>query len=266
LTRDWPSGHAMTTELPQESLAWRAQAAPISGPPSWGDDTLSEFLEAARNNQFGTFANKKGWYSRLAAIDELFVRVSKQWMNPRDPLAAILFLRCHSALRAACSLAMAGQVSEAFVMHRSCLEYAGYALHINRNGSLGPLWLNRNRDADTMKKLKREFKVESVRKTIIASNQHAGERFDVLYQRAIDFGGHPNERAVTGSLQIEDEADRRLLKGVFLHGDGPAIDLALKTTAQCGICCLEIFQSVFNALFEILGVNAALLDQRKGLQ
>jgi hypothetical protein len=247
----------MTTELPQKSLAWPAPAAPKSSSPSWGDDSLAEFLEAARKNQFGTFANKKGWYTRLAAIDELFVRVSKQWMNPPDPLA--------SAFRAASSLAMAGQVSEASVMHRSCLEYSAYALHINRNASLGPLWLNRHQDADAMGKLRREFEIKRVRETIIACNRHAGEKFKVLYQRAIDFGGHPNERAVTGSLQIEKEPDRRLLKGVFLHGDGPAIDIALKTTAQCGICCLEILQCIFNALFEILGVNAALLDQRKGL-
>ena len=48
-------------------------------------DTLSGFLEAARANQFATFANKHEWVGRLVGIDELFVRVSKQWLNPKDP-------------------------------------------------------------------------------------------------------------------------------------------------------------------------------------
>jgi hypothetical protein len=39
----------------------------------------------------------------------------------------------------------------------------------------------------------------------------------------------------------------------------------MKTTAQCGVVCLEILQSVFGALFELLGVSAALLEIRKGL-
>jgi hypothetical protein len=259
------SARTVMTKLPQESFACPAPAAPISVPPGWGKDSLSEFFDAAQKNQFGTFVDKRDWSTRIANIDALFVTVSKKWVNPRDPLAALLFVRCHSAFRAASGLAFAGQLSEAYVMHRSCLEYAGYALHINRNPSLGHLWLNRHQDAQTIKKLKREFTIERVRRTITTCNRHAGERFDSLYQRAIDWGGHPNERAVTGSLQIEKQADRRLLNGILLHGDGPAKDLALKTTAQCGVCCFEIFQPVFNALFEILGVNAGLLALRQGL-
>lgn len=35
----------------------------------------------------------------------------------------------------------AGQAAEAYVMHRSMLEYAAYALHINRNPELAQVWL-----------------------------------------------------------------------------------------------------------------------------
>jgi hypothetical protein len=35
--------------------------------------------------------------------------------------------------------------------------------------------------------------------TVTAVNQHAAKRFEELYQRTIDFGGHPNERSVTGN-------------------------------------------------------------------
>jgi hypothetical protein len=33
------------------------------------------------------------------AIDELFVRVSKNWLNPSSAVEAMLFLRCHAALQ-----------------------------------------------------------------------------------------------------------------------------------------------------------------------
>jgi hypothetical protein len=52
-----------------------------------------------------------------------------------------LFVRCHAAFKTASGLAAAGQAAEAYVMHRSMLEYAAYALHINRNPELAQVWL-----------------------------------------------------------------------------------------------------------------------------
>ena len=66
-------------------------------------------------------------------------------------------------------------------------------------------------------------------------------------------------------MQMVEETDRRVMLAVMQHGDGPALDIALKTTAQCGMCAMEILQGVFNARFELLGINAAMLELRKGL-
>jgi hypothetical protein len=146
------------------------------------------------------------------------------------------------------------------------LEYAGYALHINRNPELGKVWLDRHEDETKMVASRNAFSHNKVQKTISAVNQHAGERFEELYQWTIDSGGHPNERGVTANLKMTHEADgKRIMLAVFQHGDGPELDLALKRTAQCGVCSLEILQGAFNALFEILGVNAAILELRSGL-
>jgi hypothetical protein len=112
---------------------------------------------------------------------------------------------------------------------------------------------------------KNAFSHRKVQATVTAANRDAGERFEMLYQRTIDFGGHPNERSVTANMSMVEEPDRLMMQAVYLHADGDALDLALKTVAQCGICSLEILQGAFNALFELLGVNAAMLDLRKGL-
>jgi hypothetical protein len=41
--------------------------------------------------------------------------------------------------------------------------------------------------------------------------------------------------------------------------------MALKTVAQCGLVSLELLEVPYDAKFEILGINAAMLDLRKGV-
>ena len=249
-----------------------ASKAPLQTPPSgaappgWGNDDLTKFWDAARQNQFGTFA-RKPIYGRLADIDELFVRMSKDWLNPPDEIAAMLFLRCHSAFRAAAGLAAAGQVAETYVMNRAVLEYAAYALHLHRDAALRMIWLNRHQSAADMKASRDALTHAKVLAAVTAVNQHAAKRFEDLYQHTIDFGGHPNERSVTGNMQMVEETDRRVMLAVFQRGDGPQLDLALMTTARCAMVAFEILQGLgaLDARFELLGINAAMPALRQGL-
>jgi hypothetical protein len=116
-----------------------------------------------------------------------------------------------------------------------------------------------------MEAQKAAFSHRKVAASVTAANMHAGKRFEDLYQRAIDFGGHPNERSVTGNMRMVEETDRRVMLAVLLHGDGPELDVALKTAAQCGMVSLEMMQVTYTAKFEVLGINAAMLELRKGL-
>ena len=53
--------------------------------------------------------------------------VGQKLINPQPLMCAVLFQRCQYAFKTAAGLALAGQVVEAFVMMRSCLESTGYA-------------------------------------------------------------------------------------------------------------------------------------------
>ena len=55
------------------------------------------------------------------------------------------------------------------------------------------------------------------------------------------------------------------MMAIMLHGDGVQLDLALKTAAQSGMVSLELLQVPFNARFELLGINEAMLELRRGL-
>jgi hypothetical protein len=239
---------------------------PILSPPGWGADSLTEFMERAYHGRFATFVNKKDWFRRLAGLDDCFVRVAKKdWLNPRDMLTPLFFLRSHAAYRAACEHAMAGQVTEAFPQIRVCIEYAGYALHIDKTPGLDEIWLRRHDDETARNTAKGAFQIGKIRPTIEKANRHAAKVFDELYERAIDFGAHPNERSITGNLRITDLDDRTSYEQIYLHDDGPPLIHALKSTAQAGVCALEIFQEIFGPRFELLGVRAEVLELRKGL-
>jgi hypothetical protein len=235
----------------------------LSPPPGWGDEELSAFIESARQNQYATFLGKRDAMAKLVAIDALFAKVTKDWINPPSQIIAMLFIRCHGAYRTACSLAMSGQAAECYVQCRSVLEYAAYAVHINRNTSLGDVWLDRHVDEAGLKASKRAFQHVAVVDSVKAANRHAAERFETIYQRTIDFGGHPNERSVTANIKVTEELDRRQMLAILLHGDGVQLDMALKTVAQCGMIALELLETIYGAKFQLLGIKAAMLDLRR---
>jgi hypothetical protein len=220
-------------------------------PPGWGQDELTKFLQETHQQQYATFHNKSEATGRLIAIDELFVRVSRGWLNPQSEIAAMLLLRCHAALRAAAGEAMAGQVVESFRQCRAMMENAAYAVHIHRNPQLAKVWLDRHIDEAGMKASKSAFQHVQVLQSAKAANSHAGARFEQLYQRTIDFGGHPNERSVTGSMKMTKQDDRRQMLAVMIHGDDAAFNSGLKSVAQCAMVSLEMLQVIFDARFEL---------------
>jgi hypothetical protein len=116
-----------------------------------------------------------------------------------------------------------------------------------------------------MKASRKAFRHEDIVTAVTAANAHAGKRFEDMYQKVIDLGGHPNERSVTANMKMIEEPDRRIMLGIMLHGDGLFLDHALKTVAQCGMISLEMLEIVYEAKFMLLGIKAAMLELRKGL-
>ncbi|MEQ9446266.1 MAG: XRE family transcriptional regulator [Rhodospirillaceae bacterium] len=234
-------------------------------PEGWGEDALTNYLEEAYRNRHATFANLHEWRDKLVNIDKCFVTIADGWTNPKNPLVSTLFFRAHSAYRAACENAYAGQVANLYPQLRVCMEYAGYALHIDRDDKRAVTWLNRHEDEDSLKAVKQEFQISKVRDTIKFADHKKAEIFDHLYQRCIDWGAHPNEMAVTGNARLIKQGDRKLYEQTYLHGAGVMMEGGLKTTAQCGLCTLGIFQEAFPARFELLGVKHDILELRKNL-
>lgn len=234
-------------------------------PPYWGDESLSAFVDQAFKNVLATFVGKKPGFGLLVRIDQSFLKIGENLLNPPDLFGGLLLLRSHSAFRAACRLAMSGQIPEAFPVLRTCLEYSLYALHINRKPELGELWLRRHDDKDLMRAVRREFTHSNVMSTLRERDQDLSRIIEDLYERTIDFGGHPNERAITGSMILKRKKDRIELQQIYLHGDSLSLDYALKSTAQVGLGSLCVFRHIFRERFDILGVSDVIGELRRCL-
>jgi hypothetical protein len=152
----------------------------------------------------------------------------------------------------------ATQLPESFVLTRSSLEYAGYALHIHMNRTLGETWLRRHDDAASMTAVRKAFQAASIEKTIADKDAKLGEIYKQLYQSTIDFGGHPNERGVSTNLLQQDQA----FLGIYLHANELAIANCFKSVALTGLTCLNIFQHIFEARFSLLGLKERLFALR----
>lgn len=235
-------------------------------PLGWGDDKLSEFLEAVRRQQFATFANNVGgFYPVVQHVDACFVKITENLTHPENLLSAVLLVRSHSAYRAACSTSMGTQLPETFVLLRSCLEYAGYGLHVNVNPRLGEIWVRRHDNAAALRAMKKAFQGVEVEETIVATDAALGRVYSELYDRTIDFGGHPNLRGVVTNTLFQELPDKRQAQPIYLHGDESTVAHALKTTAQVGLCSLHLFQHVFPERFLLLQLREQLIELRKGL-
>jgi hypothetical protein len=230
----------------------------------WGADTLSGFLDKTRANQHATYVKRRAEFDVLASLDAVFENIGEHLINPRDLVAPFFLFRSHSAFRGACGTALSGQSVETFVLLRSCLEFAAYCLFLDKNEKAAKLWFDRHNSPADRSKANGAFKLDKVRAAIKARDKELERIFGALYARAIDSGGHPNERAVHGSLKVTDEAGRRVFEQIYLHGDDTAARHAVKSTAEAGLCALFVFQHVptFTDRFMLLGLQAELRAMR----
>ena len=234
-------------------------------PPMWTDDSLSDHVNQAFRNILATFVQKKPQFGMLIEIDRLYVAIGKSLSHPENILAPLFVTRAHSAFRAGCQLSSGGQVSEAFCVLRACLECSLYCLHIYEHDSLSEVWLRRHDSPQTLKASRNEFSHSQVMATLRRNDPRLCATIQKLYERTIDYGGHPNERSITGSIKMEASEDEVGVKQYYLHGDSLYLEHGLKSAAQVGLGGLYILRLVFRERFDILNITNRLDQLRNHL-
>lgn len=194
----------------------------------------------------------------MRRVNDCFAKAGNNLVDPKPTMTGPLFLRSQFAYKTMAGMALAGQVVEAFVMMRSCLEYAGYALLIFDDPALEDVFLRRHFDADSMKAQKQKFQVREITAAISKFDKKHAEIFKQFYDTAIDFGGHPNPNAVLSTLQMKSSGKGLSILAVALSADDEQLLLAMKCTTQVGLTALFVFQHIFEDKFKTLGISAEM--------
>src|SRR5208337_3121431 len=217
--------------------------------------SLQKFFDMVHSNQQANRVNFAPWYAIIEKIDDCFVRAGKNLVNPKPVMTADLLLRCQYAFKTAAGMALGGQVVEVFAMLRSTLEYAGYCLTIYETPALESAFIRRHMSTNEMKAQKHAFKISAVRTAIGRYDAKLAEFFDELYQRSIDFGGHPNPQGSFSAIVLDERGGETGMTTLAISDDPKVIAHALKSTAQVGLTALHVRQHVFRAKFELLGIR-----------
>lgn len=234
-------------------------------PPKWAADEITRYLDTARNNSFATFDNLRSEYQKLSEIDGVYRKLNENLQKTKDWFAALFLLRAHSSYLTAVSLGMSGQVPESYAILRLSLENALYGFYLSKNDALKETWLRRHDSQASKKKVRDDFKFGLLLGTIKTEDNAQANVVNTLYERTIDYGAHPNERALMQTLHITEDDDSIEFKSNYLTDDDPSLRLCLKTTAQIGVCVLDIFRLIYKERFDLLGLTEILKRLKQGL-
>jgi hypothetical protein len=182
-----------------------------------------------------------------------------------DFIASFFLVRSHSAYLAGVRLALSGQVPEAYMVLRGSIESALYGFYVARKPSVCEVWLRRDEDDAAKKKVIREFKVSNLFQVLELEDNKLKEIARLLYERTIDYGGHPNQQALLSVMKQQSKEAVTTFQSAYMIGNEPALKLCLKSCAQIGTCALSIMYLVFRERFDLLGASHELENLKKGL-
>jgi hypothetical protein len=123
---------------------------------------------------------------------------------------------------------------------------------------LETVFANRHQSDADMNAHRSEFNIGVVHLTIAKYDQKLADNFKLFYQRAIDFGGHPNPHGTFSAMELKQDGGNTEVMTYALSTDPKAIAHALKSVAQVGLTALYVFQHIFKARFELLGLRTQI--------
>jgi len=237
----------------------------MSTPPNWAADLLTAYLDLTRQQQFATFVNFPTHFKKILDVDAVFVRFFDGLVDPESPSAAFFMLQTHAAYRAAAELSMSTQAAPAFAVMRQCLENSLYGLHIDRAPDALETWIKRDVDAAAKQKMKTEFTIGNLKKTLASADSNTHKIWSQLYDKTIDFGAHPNPAALAAAFKMQKGEKGIRFQVAYLTAEPEIIGGTMKSVGQTGVCCLFVFRHVFPKRFDQLGIPASLEQLRQGL-
>ncbi len=235
----------------------------IKIPENWGKEPVSHFIKSAYENSISAFTEYKKTpiFKALYEVNNLFNLAGNVKYEPDERLLTNFLGRCYTAYLGGIRLSTSGQVVEAYMVIRGCLENALYALYINDDPTKDTdlpersvVWINRGKDKASTKKCRKIFTYTAVKDNLINQDKALGQEASLLYERTIDYGAHPSFYGHSTTSRIKEDGVTIQL----LLPRTPAFKLCIQTNVEAGICCLRIFNRIFQDTFHSIGITKRL--------
>ncbi len=233
----------------------------------WGKDDLSLFTEFAFSNAGKSFIDLKPYWQLLAKAAEIFKELNNNisYLSLEEMVPMLLFGRAYGSFMAAASLSCSGQLVEAWIMLRACLESALYAFYINDEPALAKIWSERS-DRDDKKKLCRDtFRIGKIWERLRARG-YSLVRKDAkrLYDHFIDFGAHPNELALFCHMERKQDDSGYVLNLINPNPDYMRVNII--DVAETASLVFKIFAIIYPKQFKQPNFSIKIQNFRTGIK
>jgi len=235
-------------------------------PENWGKSELSKFLDLAETQMVASYAIVREWVDALEEIDDHLPCQAPTFFHEIDrprQSAANLFMRAFGTFRAACRLALSGQMYEVTVLTRSIIESAVYAWVCATSEEHRNAWEARERGDEERKAARRMFTWGGLLKRLEAADPRLAERIQGLYEQSIDQGAHPNIGGIDLSLEVNHvDGDRHEMGTIFIHG-GEAILAAIVDLIHAMSLVYQLLMLTIGDRLRILNIDRKVEAQHR---
>jgi hypothetical protein len=231
---------------------------------TWAGDPLAQFLATAWRNTVHAFTSDVEQYRVIAQVDGIYRQLaSDEQINDSKRLGATFLVRSHASLLAATSLALSGQVAEAYVLMRAALEAALHGLFLADSPDRQQLWISRNDDEPAKQRAQETFAGPAPLEFLRTTDAATAGVYEQLVARTIERQAHPNAYAIARKRSPDDSTGVDFTRQYFVLGDDVQRS-CLRSIAQVGMCCLTIFYYAFTDRYRELGLDVSVKKLRKG--
>jgi hypothetical protein len=234
--------------------------------PQWADDELSKLLGMAEYNTRAGSHSLPEIYALVERVHRAFIRAREAVEKDNDQQRLIprfLLARAYSSCATSIRLSLGGELYETHVVLRAEIEQAWYALHIAKDPApttRAEVWLRRNEDAAALSRCKAEFSIRSVRSTHEALDASTARDLHGLYERLIDFGGHPNQLGLLAGLTKSDAEKTTTYHVPVLCTDPLPMAVATHAVVAVAVGALKVFQAIYATRFQLVGLDTEIAE------
>jgi len=232
----------------------------------WGKDKLTRELEQAFCNIGVSFINLKSHFKLLQKTNEIFIDAFEQITTntiERD-IAGLLLGRAFGCFLGAVRLSSSGQMTETWVILRSLIENGLYAFYIFENPERVDIWVNRRKDEDSKKKCRNTFIVAKILGELNKKSRVIAKEATKLYNMAIDWGAHPNERSLFPNIVPKPNGSGLSLR--LINPDPAFIRTSVIFTIRTSLFTFRIFNLVFPEVFGQPNVDIKINNLNRQLE